>query len=438
MSKRPELLIVDGALAGRRFQVKPGGLRLGRSSSNDVTVPDEQLSRNHCLFEPVGESGLRLTDLASANGTFRNGKLLGSHPAYLAPGDEIEVGETHLRVVGESEPAPKPVPDKRGVDLGFGPASAGQGPAKRRRSALANVLWALAIVLVGAAVYLVLTVDRSAAPVPKPVQAEDENPQVCELLFEKVEADANGIFRYELTLTSDGVLKGTLDDVPKEDRHLTKSVPLGAAARKTLNEILSFKAVKALEREYAGPESDPPALCSQTLKVVYANRSHAVSVVNTQEPEAFRDIRLKLEAFSKNELGVWAIQYSRDKLVRLAEDSLRLGRVKYEDRDVNFGNLAAAVAAFREVLFYLETVNPKPSCHAAAAAELETAIAELDRRYADQRFLADRACNLGQWDAARRELGVLLEMVPDGNDDRNREAAAKLLDVEKRMKKGAR
>lgn len=75
--KRPELMIMNGTLAGQRFEVKDGGLRLGRSSSNDIHVPDEELSRNHCLFETVGESGVRVTDLASANGTLVNGVPLG-------------------------------------------------------------------------------------------------------------------------------------------------------------------------------------------------------------------------------------------------------------------------------------------------------------------------------------------------------------------------
>ena len=57
-------------------------------------------------------------------------------------------------------------------------------------------------------------------------------------------------------------------------------------------------------------------------------------------------------------------------------------------------------------------------------------------RYANQRFLADRAINLRQWETAQRELSVLLELVPDRADDRNREAAAKLIDVEKRLKGG--
>ena len=50
--KRLELLVVrGGALSGRRFQVRESGVRLGRSSSNDIPIPDEELSRSHCLFE---------------------------------------------------------------------------------------------------------------------------------------------------------------------------------------------------------------------------------------------------------------------------------------------------------------------------------------------------------------------------------------------------
>ena len=155
-----------------------------------------------------------------------------------------------------------------------------------------------------------------------------------------------------------------------------------------------------------------------------------------QEPEAFRAIREKLEAFSKNQLGVWALQYSRDKLISLAEEAVQLGRSKWEDKDVQHGNLFGAVAAFKEALFYLETVNPKPECAEAARKGLKDSQEELDRRYKDQRFLADRAINLGDWDTARKELSILVEMVPERTDDRNREATAKLVDVEKRLKEG--
>ena len=433
MSHRPELLIKNGELAGKRYKVKSGGLRLGRSSSNDIHVPDEELSRNHCLFEPVDDDDIRLTDLASANGTIVNGNPLGGDPVVLKVGDTVEVGSLVISVIDPDAPLDGPK-----VDLGFD-AAVPEGSTKGyRRSPFANVLWAFVVLFMAAAIYLVLSSDRAPAKAAAPTAVIEKDPSILEVVYEKVEANADGIFRYEMTLSRDRVLRVTVDDVPKENRHLSKSQVLSESAMATLNEILSLKVICELDREYAGAEPDPPALSSLMLKVVYEGRARTIRVANTQEPEQFRSVREKLEAFSKNELGVWAMQYSRDKLVELATEATNLGRAKYEDRDVNYGNLAAAVAAFREAIFYLETVNPKPDCYREAQTGLETAVAELNRRYADQRFLADRACNLGQWETAKRELGILLEMVPDRMDDRNREAMAKLMDVENRMKKGDR
>ena len=429
--KRLELMVKGGALDGRRFEVKGGGLRLGRSSSNDIHVPDEELSRNHCLFEPVGEDGIQVTDLASANGTLVNGAMIGSDPVVLKAGDQIEVGKTVLRVVGD-QPPPK-IASASGVDLGLGrPEKTASEPA-RRRSPLANVLWFVAVAVAGVAIYLMLTTPaevESAAP----VAIVEETPVLREVEYEKVEATLDGIFRYEMWVSSDGMIKVTLDDT-KENRHPTiPAKKLGERAMAALGDIVSLKALQELDREYVGLEPDPPALTSWRLKAVYSTDVRTVRIVNTQEPEAFRAIREKLETFSKNELGIHAIQYPRAKLVALAEEAVALGKAKWEDREVQYGNLFAAASAFKEAIFYLETVDPKPDCIRDARQGLEEAQKELDRRYADQRFAADRAINLGQWDAAQKELSVLLELVPDREDARNREASAKLIDVEKRMK----
>ena len=422
MAARPELQIENGELAGRRYAVGDGGLRLGRSSSNDVQIPDEELSRNHCLFEAVGADGLRVTDLASANGTLVNGRQLGKEPEELHPGDRVEVGSTRVLVVGDG-----------GFDLGLGADKS--APSTRRRPPFMGVLWGVAALSLVAAMLLVLFMPR-AEQVNEVRAVDEENPTVEELVYEKVEASHDGIFRYELTLAPDGVLSVSVDDIPKNERRFTKSQKLDDGARKTLNDILAFETLRMLDREYVGPEPDPPALSSFSLKVVYSSRVRTVQVVNAQEPEAFRSVREKLEAFSKNELGVWAIQYSRDKLVALAEEAIAIGRSKWDERDVNHSNLFGSITAFREALFYLETVFPKPECAADARKSLDEAVAEMDRRYRDQRFLADRAIKLEEWETARKELSVLLEMVPDRNDDRHREAATRMLDVERRLKGG--
>ena len=103
---------------------------------------------------------------------------------------------------------------------------------------------------------------------------------------------------------------------------------------------------------------------------------------------------------------------------------------------VQHDNLEAALAAYDEAVFYLDTVNPKPADFGALVKRREEVAAELEKRYRDQRFLADRAINLGDWTSALRELRILCDMVPDAKDPRHSEASSKLLDVEARMKKG--
>ena len=429
MATRPEIVVVDGPLAGSRFEVKEGGLRLGRSSSNDIHIPDEELSRNHCLFEAVGESGISLTDLASANGTILNGNALGSSPAMLKEGDVIVVGSTTLRV-GD-------VPAAQGVDLGLGGDDAQKGAdggSAKGRSPLAGVLWAVAALAVAVAIAVVMMAPTGGEEAP-PAAPVVKEPVLSEVRYERVMADSNGIFVYLMTLSQDGVLTVRIDDVPKENRHSVKSAPLSDEAKAELGDILAFRRLKDLDREYAGVEPDPPALDSWDLKVVYDRHSRRIRITNTQEPEAFRAIREKLEAFSKSELGIWAIQYPREKLIELAKQSVEVGNSKWEDRDVNYGNLAAAIAAYREAVFYLETVNPKPDIGTEAIEGVRRASEELDKRYADQRFRADKALNLSQWESAKAELQVLLEMVPDRRDDRNRDARAKLLSAENNLKK---
>ena len=426
MAKRPELQIVNGELAGRKFVVGAGGVRLGRSSSNDIHISDGELSRNHCLFEPLGEDGIRLTDLASANGTVVNGALLGGDPVDIVVGDEIQVGSTIIKVVGDNPPV---------VDLGLEPKSPQESTDQKKRSPFSLLLRLLAaIAVLGGIASVLLMPQSSEESSPKAIQ--EEEPVLKEFVYEKVDANSDGIFRYELVYTQDGVLKVTVDDVPNENRHLTKSEILNDQAKEELQSILDFKALREIDREYVGMDTEPPVLSSWVLRVVYSTRARNIRIINVPEPEGFRPIREKLEAFSKNQLGVWALQYSRDKLVELAENAINVAQSRWEDREVQHGNLFASVAAFREALFYLETVNPKPECAQIAERMLKEAQDELEKRYSDQRFLADRAINLGEWETARRELTVLIEMIPDRADDRNREATAKLIDVEKRLKGG--
>lgn len=433
MAKHPELLIVNGELKGRRFSLDGNNakkLRLGRSSMNDIHIPDEQLSRNHCLFEANDEGGIQVIDLSSANGTIVNGEVIGKEPLKLSIGDRIEVGATAIEVVGEGMAS---MPRK--VDLGLGESAAKPSePKAKGRSKLANILWLVAVLMVVGAICLLLLLP-SPKPETAPIAVVDSRNELREFYYEKVEADSNGIYRYELIL-SNGVLKVEVDDVPKDNRHFVKMQTLDEKASEEIAALLSYEALRGVEGDYVGIEGDPPQLESWILKAIYDNGACKVRVINAQEPQPFRKLREKLETFSKNQLGIWAVQLSREKLIALAKDSIVLGRSKWEDRDAQYGNLFGSVAAYREAIFYLDTVNPKPECIVEAREGMERSTKELEHRYSEQNFLVDRAINLGQWEDAARELKVLIEMIPDRNDERHRKASDKMLDVEKRMKGG--
>jgi pSer/pThr/pTyr-binding forkhead associated (FHA) protein len=94
---------------GQSFSLD-GQTTLGRSSKNMIRLDDQEASRQHARISPQGGWWV-LEDLGSRNGTFVNGKRLGQAVALRA-GDEIEMGDTLLRVSGPGKVEPvaaKPV-----------------------------------------------------------------------------------------------------------------------------------------------------------------------------------------------------------------------------------------------------------------------------------------------------------------------------------------
>ena len=427
----PEILVAEGPLKGSRYTVPETGLRLGRSSSCEISIADPALSRNHCLFE-VRDGALWVTDLASANGTIVNDEPLGAESKMLKPGDLVTAGETVLALVEPGGDLPPEQPAAPKIDLGFGKQEEADGG---KPAPLRLVLWIVAaLVVIGAATLILVSPGESdATDAPKELPAAA--PVLKGFTFEKVEADTAGIYRYALTYAPDGSLTVEIDDIPKENRHVKKTAVLSAKAQARLAEIFAAKELYKLDAEYTGVPLQPNTLKSFALRVLRGSRVFDVTIENTLEPDAFRAVRELLEAFSKNELGIWAIQYSAEKLVELSAESRRAGDAKWEERDVQHGNLAAALAAYDEAMFYLETVDPKPADYGELANCRQKTKAELDRRYKDQRFLADKAINMQDWVMAQRELRVLCELIPDSKDPRHAEASAKLLDVESRMKR---
>jgi len=91
---RAVLVIVGGELAGAEFELGADETLIGRSPTTDVTVQDENASREHAIVAHDG-GVYTIEDLQSTNGTRVNGKRV--RTATLADGDEIQVGQTRFR-----------------------------------------------------------------------------------------------------------------------------------------------------------------------------------------------------------------------------------------------------------------------------------------------------------------------------------------------------
>ena len=456
-----ELIVTAGLLKDRRFSVPAAGLRLGRSSSCEIAISDPALSRNHCLFELRDNGSLWVTDLASANGTFVNGEELGSDSRQLNLGDVIQVGDSELKIVGADEnvgtdkPAsadgnvavgePEPLVPAS-VDLGLGGEGGDAalddagGQAAVKPNVMRLVLWAVAGLAVLAAAYMIIGAppadEEVSASEPVPVEEPANSGKLVSVSFEKVQASPNGICRLELSYASDGTLAATVDDVPTANRHVEKSVKLAPSTIERLDKMLKDTALYALAPSYVGTPLREGELKSMRFKIVRTSGIFVTRVENDQEPEPLRETREQLEAFAKNELGIWGIDKSIDELKTMSAEARRNGDAKWDERDVQHGNLAQAISAYGEAVMLLETVNPKPDSYDSLIARLREAKAELDRRYREQCFRADKAVNLKDWETARAELRILCDMVPDDRDPRYAEANAKLLDVEARQKGG--
>jgi len=87
-TEAPVLVAQAGPLNGQRWTIT-GSLMIGRDASCDIMIPDRSVSRFHVRVSPQ-ENGVLLEDLASKNGTYRNGERI-SEPELLLDSDVVQV-----------------------------------------------------------------------------------------------------------------------------------------------------------------------------------------------------------------------------------------------------------------------------------------------------------------------------------------------------------
>ena len=95
MNDVPARLIVKrGPNPGQEYTLTPAEITIGRSSTNEISIADPEISRRHACIRHEGNRYI-IEDWTSTNGTFVNGRQITGIVA-LNNEDEIRLGETIL------------------------------------------------------------------------------------------------------------------------------------------------------------------------------------------------------------------------------------------------------------------------------------------------------------------------------------------------------
>jgi ABC-type multidrug transport system ATPase subunit/pSer/pThr/pTyr-binding forkhead associated (FHA) protein/ABC-type multidrug transport system permease subunit len=87
---------------GRRLQLGPAGVRIGRLPDNDVAIERSAVSRHHAEIRPM-RGGFCVVDLGSRNGTQLNGERFRGEARRLDNGDSVVIGGEALRFLTGQE-----------------------------------------------------------------------------------------------------------------------------------------------------------------------------------------------------------------------------------------------------------------------------------------------------------------------------------------------
>ena len=382
MNTDRHIFVEKGEDAGKQFSIPSEGARIGRSAKNDIVIADALLSRHHCRMF-FKEDGLWVADLGSANETLLNDEPITESPIYRD--NRVTIGNTVLHVINDgrtgSSEAPKPLQSP--VDLGLSSSTTSTPTAKRIGLApLLTVLFVVTAAAIGA--YTLKAINKKPASViaiAAPVEADT----TLSIEYEKVEASSDNIFYYQLTMTPDGKLSIAIDDL-KNNRTVRKEKQVPEDLIEGLVDNLQNAGFFDLNTEYAGV--NPAILEQRMITITIGKDSHTVRVLNRADPEVFTMVREKLENFGRVELGLWAIQFSTEKLLSLANDSYLLGNKLNAEHLIALGNLAGAIRSFKESEWYLETVEEKPDYYTEMLETRAASEAALSKRYEEQSFQA--------------------------------------------------
>ncbi len=218
------ILSLDGQVMAE-YNMNKERYTIGRLPDNDIRIDNPAVSGHHSLIINILNDSF-LEDLNSTNGTYVNGKLIKKHA--LQHGDVITVGHHQLRFVEDDDaqqdefektmviqPSARPV-DKLQAATGETAArrTLGNGAAAMKKARLQ--------VLSGAFAGRELELTKTLTTLGRP-----------------------GVQVAAITRRSEGYFIVHVDSEPHDDYPLVNGVPIGAQARKLIdNDVIQLAGVK--------------------------------------------------------------------------------------------------------------------------------------------------------------------------------------------------
>src|SRR5262249_9148849 len=102
-----ELILKENNAETARLKLGMGEFVLGRDTACEVQIPSDAVSRRHARLT-VGEDGVFIQDLGSANGTYVDGQRAEGRVALL-PGQHVEIGLVVVQARWDAPPGTAPV-----------------------------------------------------------------------------------------------------------------------------------------------------------------------------------------------------------------------------------------------------------------------------------------------------------------------------------------
>jgi hypothetical protein len=413
--------VTSGKKKGYTFEVTDQEVTLGRKNDNQVVLDDESTSGHHAKLYPLGEQ-IVVEDCGSINGIEVNGKA--TKKSAIQPGDVIGIGGNKITAMADDDDL---------IDETADAVPRKQSKEKNKQKPSGSGKKILAIVLVIAVVGI-----AAAFPFFKKMKIGGgrghTDPALVDNIFrvyyEKVDASSKNIFRYEVKLENN-TLYVNIDDIEGK-RQIRQSKNIDPKQIIQVKSDIQDQQIFSLPPKTEGKTVD--VLESYVLRVMLKGEIHEIQVINSVLPDNLKRVCSGLEKFVEAELSIPSTSLSVDDLKKMAQESFLRARKLYDERFVNAQNLFDSIKSYQEVIWYLDTVEPKPGLYADAIHGKQVATDELDQQLKDHEFRSVKSISLKDWAKAREELLMILKKMPDTNDKRNQDAQQRLMDVDNRLK----